>query len=568
MKRKKSNNKRWLCTALTAVIVMSIFSVGIVPVSAGVASVTRDLPDGPVGTNEKIVVSLALSNFECSILGRVLGSVKETLPDDFTYVEGSVSSPVEVNFTEYNPKRNELKIVFNDNETTTYTFVVTYNVTTSSDPQTAVFAGTYKACVVGGFEEGAVDGEKTVEVKAPDTTPPYTSGHNPAKGATNVPIDTNIVVHVKDDDAGVDQVTIVMTVEGETVTPVITGSATDYTLTYDPPADFGYEQVVDVTIDAADLAATPNVMSTDEYSFTTQAEIDTTPPYTSGHDPAKDAPNVPIDTNIVVHVKDDGAGVDQATIVMTVEGVDVTSSVSITGSTADYTLTYDPPADFGYEQVVDVTIDAADLNATPNVMPQDAYSFTTQTEGGDTTPPVVSNPTATPQVIPEDTDNEPLWGELANLSVVVTDESAITSVTIDLSSIGGSAAQAMIPNGDNVWYYETNASVDSAIFEAGSYVPHSLQVTATDEHGYSNTSESIELTVMKNGDVMPYDGDGTVDFMHDALYLVRHTKGVTGYEDIRDNIADVTGDGEVDFMHDALYLVRHTKGVTGYKILK
>ncbi|HJH26018.1 MAG TPA: hypothetical protein C5S37_04410, partial [Methanophagales archaeon] len=84
----------------------------------------------------------------------------------------------------------------------------------------------------------------------------------------------------------------------------------------------------------------------------------------------------------------------------------------------------------------------------------------------------------------------------------------------------------------------------------------------------SNTSVSIELTVMKNGDVMPYDGDGTVDFMHDALYLVRHTKGVAGYEDIRDNIADVTGDGTVDFMHDALYLVRHTKGVTGYEILK
>jgi len=59
-----------------------------------------------------------------------------------------------------------------------------------------------------------------------------------------------------------------------------------------------------------------------------------------------------------------------------------------------------------------------------------------------------------------------------------------------------------------------------------------------------------------------------VDFMHDALYLVRHTKGVPGYENIRDNIADVTGDGKVDFMHDALYLVRHTKGVPGYEILR
>jgi len=53
MKRKKSNNKRWLCTALTAIIVISIFSVGIVPVSAA-PMVERSIdpdtvsPDGAV----------------------------------------------------------------------------------------------------------------------------------------------------------------------------------------------------------------------------------------------------------------------------------------------------------------------------------------------------------------------------------------------------------------------------------------------------------------------------------------------------------------------------------------
>ena len=100
---------------------------------------------------------------------------------------------------------------------------------------------------------------------------------------------------------------------------------------------------------------------------------DTTPPYTTGHDPAKDAADVP-DTNIIVHVKDSGTGVDQNTIVMTVGGMEVTPAR--TGDKYDYTLTYDPLTDFDYGQVVDVTVDAADLNETPNVMTTDSYSFT------------------------------------------------------------------------------------------------------------------------------------------------------------------------------------------------
>ena len=107
-------------------------------------------------------------------------------------------------------------------------------------------------------------------LSAQDTTP-YTTGHNPAKGATGVAPDTNIVVHVKDDGTGVDQDSIVMTVEGETVTPSVSGAPSDYTLTYDPPADFEHSQVVDVTVDARDLASPPNVMPQDAYSFTIAA---------------------------------------------------------------------------------------------------------------------------------------------------------------------------------------------------------------------------------------------------------------------------------------------------------
>ncbi|MFH1460572.1 MAG: putative Ig domain-containing protein [Candidatus Omnitrophota bacterium] len=88
----------------------------------------------------------------------------------------------------------------------------------------------------------------------PDTNTPYTTGHFPAKSAVNVDKDSNIVVHVKDDGAGVDISTIVMKVNGQVVTPTITGTPADYTLTYNPPVDFDYGETINVTIDAEDLA--------------------------------------------------------------------------------------------------------------------------------------------------------------------------------------------------------------------------------------------------------------------------------------------------------------------------
>jgi len=118
----------------------------------------------------------------------------------------------------------------------------------------------------------------------PDTAPPYTSGHAPAPGATDVPIDTSIVVYVMDDGDGVDIATIAMIVEGASVTPVVTGTPADYTLTYDPPVDFAYLQVVDVTVDASDLASPGNDMTQDVYSFTCEAAPDNPP----------DAPDSPL----------------------------------------------------------------------------------------------------------------------------------------------------------------------------------------------------------------------------------------------------------------------------------
>jgi parallel beta-helix repeat protein len=118
--------------------------------------------------------------------------------------------------------------------------------------------------------------------------------------------------------------------------------------------------------------------------------VDTTPPTTEGYNPAPDAVDVPIDANIVFHLTDSGEGVDQSSIGVTVEGEDVSSSLDIQGTPFDYTITYDSPVDFGYSQVVDITIDAQDLASPANVMTTFSYSFTTQAEP-DTAAPIIYN---------------------------------------------------------------------------------------------------------------------------------------------------------------------------------
>jgi len=180
----------------------------------------------------------------------------------------------------------------------------------------------------------------------------------------------------------------------------------------------------------------------------------------------------------------------------------------------------------------------------------------------DNTPPVVTNANATPLIIPEDTDNDPRWGENATLNVTVNDHSSV-SVTINLSAIGGPAVQPMTNIEGNIWSVTTNASNGTAGWNGTAYEPYQLQVNATDLVGKSNISVSIGLMVMKNGDV---NEDGSVDFA-DVTYLANHVVGTAGYESMEDNVADVNGDTLVNFA-DATYLANHVVGTAGYEELK
>ena len=257
MKRKRSNGKRLGCTSaiLVAIIVISVFTVGVVPVSAQFASVTRDLPV-VVALDEEFDVTLTQTGFFMGI-----GTVIETLPDDFGYVAGSYTGSGDVT---WNPGTRELTLGFREDN------AVTYRVTASSFDQLAVFAGTYSTFIWidgGVYEEGDVSGDTEVGV---DGTDPYTDGHSPAKGATGVPVDTNVVVHVKDNFA-VDPNSIKMGVDLVDVTSqlsLVPLGLGDWLVTYNPSGNLTYNHLYTITLDASDKAG--HTMTQDLYTFRTE----------------------------------------------------------------------------------------------------------------------------------------------------------------------------------------------------------------------------------------------------------------------------------------------------------
>lgn len=421
-----------------------------------------------------------------------------------------------------------------------------------------------------------------------DQTPPYTDSHNPAVDATYVAVNSDIVVHVKDDVCGVDQSSIIMQVDGTVVTPTITGSPVDYTLTYDPPSDFGYNETVTVSIDARDKVG--NAMPTETYGFTTATEanaapasptpvspvdgaytkdntpsltfdvpadvngdalhfmveisedgdfgtetvvyesksstagfsptppvaqgsgqvtytvqtmltdgdwwwrvsawdgtmygspsdhrkfiVDTAAPYTTGHDPARNATGVPANASIALHIKDDESGVDQSSVAMTVNGGPVTPVIS--GHPDDYTVSYTPSSDFSDGQTVSVTLNGTD-NAG-NSMAQDAYSFQIQGAGGDSQPPTIIHTSTATASIGQDlaigssiSDNM----SVSSATLYYRQGGALTFSSALMDDIGGDTYQGTIPA---AWVTERGLE---------------YYISAADLSGNSTTSPSVNPT--------------------------------------------------------------------------
>ncbi|MGP8323186.1 MAG: dockerin type I domain-containing protein [Methanosarcinaceae archaeon] len=197
----------------------------------------------------------------------------------------------------------------------------------------------------------------------------------------------------------------------------------------------------------------------------------------------------------------------------------------------------------------EITIPASTHNATFSI--------------GEATPPLVTNPEATPLCIPEDTNFDPGWGETSILNITVMDECGVANVTIDLSGINCLTGQPMsrIP-GTDIWTVTVNAPVATALLYNETYLPHNFTVRAVDIFGNVNTSVDIPLIIMKNGDVSE-NGEVT---LYDAMYLARYIMGKPEFESIYENIGEVSGNSAVT-LYDAMYLGKHVMAESGFDVL-
>ncbi len=267
---------------------------------------------------------------------------------------------------------------------------------------------------------------------ADDNDTPYVNNENPANGATNVQVISNILHRLNDDDAGVNF---------STLTESLTGAnwgTTNYTassgqishschttnanrvpycdVTLNPTNNLYYCENYTIDISVSDLG-NPTVHTLSHYTYSFDTEPDNDPAEVYNQNPNSGAVNVPAATNVNFNLRDlanpggyAGTGVNISTLSVNVSAPGwgsqtyTTASPELTatpnstnsyGNVYDYSITINPTSDFPENTVVTVTVDVDDYGC-PNVNHQHtSYSFTT----ADTQGPVCTLFTPTPGVV-------------------------------------------------------------------------------------------------------------------------------------------------------------------------
>jgi len=139
-----------------------------------------------------------------------------------------------------------------------------YRWTTSTLPQGtyyvyAMISDDYNTC--GRYATGPIK-----IISPQDNAPPFVSNRYPKPNSTGASPYTRISVHVMDAGKGVDASSLSLRVNGNTVTPVRTGTPGDFKLVYDPAGSFDFSELVQITVQADDLC-TPSHHLNASYSF-------------------------------------------------------------------------------------------------------------------------------------------------------------------------------------------------------------------------------------------------------------------------------------------------------------
>jgi hypothetical protein len=244
----------------------------------------------------------------------------------------------------------------NITNTTSMTPVATVAAGTQTTTMAGLEVGEQYYFAVGPFDEVPNENHavNAAQQTTGDTRAPYLDNESPAPDDTEVALDTSISFDICDDGGGVKQSTIVVRVNGVDVTGACAIAAKGDSVVgvaYDPPADFSYNQTVTVRVVGEDDSG--NKLDT-TYSFATVTDHNA--PQVTGKDFSASAGYVSF------HITDDVSGVDTSTIVVTVEGDDVTADCQIDDTDPlDVSVRYDVPGGWPYNAQLDFAVDCSDI---------------------------------------------------------------------------------------------------------------------------------------------------------------------------------------------------------------
>jgi pimeloyl-ACP methyl ester carboxylesterase len=210
----------------------------------------------------------------------------------------------------------------------------------------------------------------------PDTQAPVVTANTPNNGGQGVALDADVTFTITDNQSGVDTDSIAIQVHTSNYTtssPEVSfnGDPLDYDFVIDPSVDFPFNEGVTVVIQVEDVDG--NVMAPKTFSFNAP---DSQPPTVANVNPGNGAKNIPLDSDVLLDVRDNELGVDIGTVKMTVNDVDYSSSspeVTFSGDPLDYSFTINPSADFPELTEISIVVEATDLGG--NVMDPQTFTF-------------------------------------------------------------------------------------------------------------------------------------------------------------------------------------------------
>lgn len=441
---------------------------------------------------------------------------------------GSKISPdtkITVTFSEL-MKNSSVESAFSTVPATTGSFGWAGNTMTYTPESNLSQKTTYNVSIGTGARDSAgnhIQSSYSWQFTTADTNPPSIIANSPT--GNNVQVDTQIKVLFNE------SMNTSSSESAFSTLPATAGSFswTGNTMTYTPTANLSQGTIYNVTVGTGVRDSAGNHMTAPyRWEFKTElSAADTSPPIIITHSPTGN--NVPVDTQIKVTFN------ESMNISSSQYAFSTLPSTAGSFSWSGNNMTYTPNTNLNQGTTYNVTVrtDAKDI-AGNNMLSSYSWQFVTST-GSQI--PDVSNPSASHE-IPDDTDNNPLWGETAQLNVTVIDGNGIQSVKIDLSEIGGPSEKPMMNIGGNIWSASTNALAGTPP------KTYNLTVNATNIAGKSNKSVFIQLKVMKNGDTT---GNGGVN-IGDALRCANNVSlpGNPAYLLSSIYVTDVNGNGAIN----------------------